>query len=118
MSQVLSRRIGEKAGNSPGSFTKMLDQSLLASTFLLDHLDDYLRRRLKISQLLSLQVSVNHQVPDLLHILDLLLVRISLDLGQLFHSICVMIHNIGQISHQVILFQKKLLSSEKIKGCH
>ena len=35
---------------------------------------------------------------------DQLLVSVSMDLGRLLQSICVMIHNIGQISHQFILF--------------
>jgi len=65
--------------------------------------------RLQISQLLSLLIPINRQIPDLLHITDHLLVSISLDPGQLLHSICVTIHNIGQISHQFILLQQQVL---------
>jgi hypothetical protein len=86
--------------------TKTLQQTLAASTFFLDNPVDYLCHSLKISQLLDLLITINRQVPNLLHVLDHPFVRISLDLGQLLHSICLAIHNIGQVSHQFILFQQ------------
>ena len=50
---------------------------------------------------------ISRQIPDLLHIPDQLLVRVSFDLGQLLHSICLAIYNIGQVSHQFIIFQQQ-----------
>jgi len=107
MSQVIPRSIGEEAAESLGGFTKTLQQTLLASFFILDHPNDYLSRRLKISQLLSFLITISRQVSNLLHITDHLLISISLDLRQLLHSICVTIHNIGQISHLIILSQQQ-----------
>ena len=107
MSQVIPRCVGEEATNPLGRFTKMLHQSLAARSLLLDPPNDYLCRRLKISQLLSLLITISHQVLDLLHIPDQLLVIVSFDLGQLLHSICSAIHNIGQVGQQFILFQQQ-----------
>ena len=107
MSQVIPRSVREEAAESLGGFTKILQQTLLASFFILDHLDDYLSRRLKISQLLSLLIMISRQVPDLLHIADHLFVSVSFDLGQLLQSICVTIYNIGQISHLIMLSQQQ-----------
>ena len=90
-----------------GGFTKTLQQTLLTNFLLLDHVNDYLSRRLKISQLLGLLITISYQLLDLLHVLHHLLVRVGLDLGQLLHSICMTIHNIGQISRLVILSQQQ-----------
>ena len=105
MSQVIPRSIGEEAAESLGGFAKTIQQTLATSFFILDHVDDYLSRRLKISQLLSFLITISRQVSDLLHIADHLLVSVSLDLRQLLKSICVTIHNIGQISHLITLSQ-------------
>ena len=59
MSQVLPRRVREETTKSLGGFTKTLQQTLVSSISLLDHPDDYLCRRLKISQLLGLQISIS-----------------------------------------------------------
>ena len=67
---------------------------------------------------------ISRQIPDLLHIPDQLLVRVSLDIGQLLHSICLAIHNIGQISHHFTfsqqqafkLYQSKVNMSTKDKS--
>ena len=107
MSQVVPRGIGEETTESLGGFSKMIQQTLATSIPLLDHPDDYLSRRLKISQLLSLLITISCQLPDLLHITDHLFVSVSFDLGQLLHSICMMIHNIGQISYLIILLQQQ-----------
>jgi hypothetical protein len=107
MSQVLPRRVGEEATKSLGGFTKMLQQTLITNTSLFNHPDDYLCRRLKISQLLGFLIMISRQLFDLLHILDHLLVRVSLDLGQLLQSICLVIHNIGQASHHLTFSQQQ-----------
>ena len=96
MGQVFSRGIGEKSTKSLRGFTKTLRQTFFSSSLVLHNVNDYFGRPFKIRQLLG-------KLPDLLRITDRLFVSISLDLGQLLHSICVMIHNIGQISHLVIL---------------
>ena len=111
MSQVLPRRVREETTKSLGGFTKTLQQTLITSTSLLYHPNDYLCRRLKISQLLSLLITISHQVLDLLHIPDQLLVIVSFDIGQLLHSICSAIHNIGQVGQQFILFQQQAFFS-------
>ena len=98
MSQVIPRSVGEEAAEPLGGLTKAIQQTLATSLLVLDHVDDYFGRRLKISQLLG-------ELPDLLHITDRLFVSISLNLGQLLHNICVTIHNICQISHIIILSQ-------------
>ena len=58
---------------------------------------------------------ISCQFPDLLHIADHLLISVSLELGQLLHSICVMIHNIGQIRHVVFLSQQQAFKLCQIK---
>jgi hypothetical protein len=73
----------------------MLQQAIVTNILLLNHPDDYLSRHLKISQLLGLLITISYQLLDLLHVLHHLLVRVGLDPGQLLHSICVTIHNIG-----------------------
>ena len=79
-------------------------QSLVSRTFFFNHLNNCLSCRLEIGYLFSFQVPISREVLDLLHIRDKLFVEISLDLGQLLYNICVMVHNICQISHQFIYF--------------